>query len=636
MSEIMATVALGDPPAWAVLERRLFDVLDDAWRVFSAKYTEADGRLIYRGKLAGRDGADDFYEPFFNWPTLYALGGADDLLAASKRHWSGVTAQLTEAGFLIDEYERGYDWFHQGESLLLFYGICAADPDDKEFQERALRFADLYLPGGPNYDPATNTITAPHNGAGGPRPGLGDGWSSYTDQPSMQRYGLPLHFVPGVSTWDDLRDPGNAGRMGAAMRDRMGIGDVAVNLAATALVANAWLYDHDSAKSEWIRRYVGGWMERAAANGGLVPDNVGPHGLVGELHDGRWFGGHYGWTWPHGLHSVGAASLVAGTSMALVTGDQSGLALTRSALDAVYRHRIRGRLRDVDSSLRSNWLQRVGGGADVETVLVPYRFGQDGWFDYTPIQTALPAWIWYVSRQDDDWARLVDARDEDGIDWRGVLSFRDKEEAGHEQPWIAYLSGDNADYPERALLMAMGQVNHRLALMDTDHADLATVHIHHWQNLNPVVTEVLTQLTTGAPQVLYNGGLRSACVTYADRDRGRPGLPPDVAALVAEIGRRGCTMELVNLSPSETRRLSVAGGAYGEHLIEAVRYDVDVSGYPGAVGSYASPAHSVRTESAFPGDVEVNLTLPPRTRVRLELDLSLRARTPGHRSRTTG
>jgi hypothetical protein len=30
--------------------------------------------------LASRDGADDFYEPFFNWPMLYLLGGADDLL----------------------------------------------------------------------------------------------------------------------------------------------------------------------------------------------------------------------------------------------------------------------------------------------------------------------------------------------------------------------------------------------------------------------------------------------------------------------------------------------------------------------------------------------------------------------------
>jgi hypothetical protein len=631
MGDIVATTALDGPPAWAVLERRLFDALDGAWRVFSAKYTEDDGRLIYRGKLAGRDGADDFYEPFFNWPTLYALGGSDDVLAASKRHWSGVTNQLTEAGFVVDEYERGYDWFHQGESLLFFYGICAADPNDTVFRDRALRFADLYLPGGPNYDPATNTITAPHNGAGGPRPGLGDGWSSYrADQPSMRPYGLPVHYVPGVSNWDDLRDPDNAARMGAAMRDRMGAGDVAVNLAATALVANAWLYDHDSEKSGWIERYVGGWMDRAALNDGLIPDNVGPHGVVGELHDGRWFGGHYGWTWPHGLHSVGAAALVAGTAMTLVTGDQAGLDLARTAVDTVYRHRKRARVRDVESSLKSSWLQRLGAAADVETVLVPYRFGQAGWFDYTPIQTALSAWLWHTSRRDDDWARLMAPRDEDGVDWRTVRAFRDKEEAGHEQPWVAYLSGDNPDYPERALLMAMGQVNRRLALIDTDHADLATVHIHHWQQLNPVVTEVLTQLTTGAPQVLYNGGLRSACVTYADQDRRRPGLPPDVAALVTEVGARGCVVELANLSPGETRKLSVIGGAFGEHRIDSVRYDSDVSGYPGQPSAYVAPPQATRMDLTAPADSALRVTLPPLTRVRLELAMSLRACSPAH------
>ena len=45
-----------------------------------------------------------------------------------------------------------------------------------------------------------------------------------------------------------------------------------------------------------------------------------------------------------------------------------------------------------------------------------------------------------------------------------------------------------------------------------------------------VVTEVLTQLTWGAPQVVYNGGIAQARLRYYDADRGRPGLPPDVAA----------------------------------------------------------------------------------------------------------
>jgi hypothetical protein len=40
----------------------------------------------------------------------------------------GLVAQLTELGMYRDEFEVGYDWFHQGESLLSFYFLTMADP----------------------------------------------------------------------------------------------------------------------------------------------------------------------------------------------------------------------------------------------------------------------------------------------------------------------------------------------------------------------------------------------------------------------------------------------------------------------------------------------------------------------------
>jgi hypothetical protein len=40
-----------------------------------------------------------------------------------------MTAQLTRLGMPKAEYARGYDWFHQGESLLLLYFLIMADPD---------------------------------------------------------------------------------------------------------------------------------------------------------------------------------------------------------------------------------------------------------------------------------------------------------------------------------------------------------------------------------------------------------------------------------------------------------------------------------------------------------------------------
>ncbi|GMA92832.1 hypothetical protein [Homoserinibacter gongjuensis] len=163
MTRLRASEPLRELPRWAVLERTLFDLLEEGWREFERRFCELDGRLRYGGRMHGRDGVDDFYEPFFNWPALYRLGGSDELLAAAKHHWEGVTLQLTEFGFVADEYEVGYDWFHQAESLGLLLGICAADPADAVFRDRARRFAGYYLPGSPtgNYDAATRTIVAP-------------------------------------------------------------------------------------------------------------------------------------------------------------------------------------------------------------------------------------------------------------------------------------------------------------------------------------------------------------------------------------------------------------------------------------------------------------------------------------------
>ena len=75
MLAIEATLPLVQPPAWAVLERQLIKTMEDAVHPFLEKYTHPDGRLIWRDGLRHyRDGADDFYERFYNWPLLYLLG----------------------------------------------------------------------------------------------------------------------------------------------------------------------------------------------------------------------------------------------------------------------------------------------------------------------------------------------------------------------------------------------------------------------------------------------------------------------------------------------------------------------------------------------------------------------------------
>src|SRR2546422_355712 len=84
MATVQATVPCVAPPGWAVLERRLLEVMDRAVYPFLDKYTRHDGTLIWREAMPdswqSRDGADDFYESFYNWPLLYLLGGGDHLL----------------------------------------------------------------------------------------------------------------------------------------------------------------------------------------------------------------------------------------------------------------------------------------------------------------------------------------------------------------------------------------------------------------------------------------------------------------------------------------------------------------------------------------------------------------------------
>ncbi len=124
-----------------------------------------------------------------------------------------------------------------------------------------------------------------------------------------------------------------------------------------------------------------------------------------------------------------------------------------------------------------------------------------------------------------------------------------------------------------------GQVCRRLEQIRQDKADLTQVNIHHWQQLNPLLTEALVQLTLGAPQIIYNGGLLMCSVRYYAAQSCRPGLPPDVAALVEKIGPRNVTIQMINLNLFESRQVLFQAGGIGEHQFEAVRYNQHLSSY---------------------------------------------------------
>jgi hypothetical protein len=629
---IEATIPVDNPPSWAVWERALFAAMDAAVAPFLAKYTRPDGTLIFRDDWPnGRDGADDLYESMYNWPLLYLLGGGDHLLDLAHRQWDAITRQATAYGLVEREYERGYDQFHQGESYIAFYFLCLADPTNPTLLARARRFVEFYTgddPAAPNYDPEHRIIRAPHNGSAGPRPGIGDGEPSYRWSPGMAIYGLPFADIPGIAGYDDLRDPDNARRMGEAMRERMGRGDVAANLAVTSLVANAYLLTGDERYRRWTLDYTDAWMARARENGGLLPDNVGLSGGVGEYLGGRWYGGLYGWTWPHGFYNIGMAALIAGANAFLLSRDPAYLDLPRALIDQIWE---RGEWRAVEPSQMSlghHWAHLLDGR---ETAyLVPYRHGDGGWFDYQPLHPAFPMALWALSMAEDDRERVARLDAPDAPSWTAVRSFRTKEENGHEQPWFRFLAGDLPDYPEALLRATYAQVCRRLALIRADAADLLTVNIHHWQELNPILTEALVQLTLGAPQHIYNGGLLHARVRYWDDERRRPGLPPDVAALVETLEESRTVLQLVNLSPLDARTVIVTAGTFGEGRFGTARYSARTSDYPGPQRTYAAPPLATTWRDCAVTGPALRVVLPPATTITLDLPTARYANMPSY------
>jgi hypothetical protein len=363
----------------------------------------------------------------------------------------------------------------------------------------------------------------------------------------------------------------------------------------------------------------------------MLPDNVSPDGDVGGLHEGRWFGGHYGWTWPHGLHSVGMSALIGGLNAAFVSGDDSHLDVTRTMLDEVLEHAITASVEETPFSLRGGWLTRYGADASKPALLVPHRHGRAGWFDYGPMQLDLPMWLWWWSRDPRDLERLRRVIDGMPETDEPVKPFRDKVEAGHEAPWFAFLQGELPDYPERALSMALGQVARRVAVMESEALDPATVHLHFWQRVNPVVTEVLGQLITGTPQTLYNGGLPFAAVAYDDVERGRPGLPPDVAALVTRLDEDRIELELVNLSTTRARRVAVRPSRFGEERLAAVASRGERGGvHPGPSTAYGSTPGTPFVDETMLDETSVIVDLPPAHRAQLTLVTARTGDRPHH------
>lgn len=589
----MATITaprVAPPPAWALSQRNLIAAMEAAAPLFQERYTRPNGSFIWRQTWPGMDGSDDGYESYHNWPLLYALGGSRDVYERSRFLWEAVTRQFTEYGQIWREFDAYYDWMHHGESSLFFYYFGFADPANPRDRGRARRFARMYTgddPTAPNYDPEHRMMRSPITGSRGPR--FENAWEDWaTHRAVLAGYPAPFEDIPGVegsvADWTDDRVYAEILRL---LNERQMRGDVPLNLAATSLATHAYMLTGEEPFRRWALDYLEAWAERIAANGGLCPDNVGPSGEIGELMGGKWWGGYYGWRWPHGLMTVLQPLTIAAMNALLLTGDARYLDIPRGQLD-----RMLDLARPEDGRL-----------------LVPHRHTDAGWTAYRPLAPELPLQLWFASEDERDRDRVEHLRTHGG-DWREVAPGRGKSDDIHIAPWYCYLRGELPEYPRMILDAQWAEVARRMGVMRRDDGDPEEWDVHHWQDINPVHTEALVQLTLGGPQVIYHGGLLHTRLRYFDAEARRPGLPPDIGALVTELDANGLRVSLANASPLHERRVVLQAGAFGEHAFTAVAEASDETSRP------------------LPGDDRhLELVLPPGAHA----DLRLRMRRYAHR-----
>jgi hypothetical protein len=533
--------------------------MDRAALPFVAHSTRSDGTLDWRTEWTSMDGTDNGYEAFLSFPLFYILGGGEHINQIGRKEWDAITWQFENYGTVEREFVTGFDWFHASESYTYLYYLAMSDPDHHIDRTRALRYAAMYTgedPLAPNWDAEKRMIRAPLNGSKGPRFVTTQADWDY-HRPILAEYLAPYEDIPGHDASDplfkvDWTDAETFAKVLDQINRRMTRGDVPLNLSATSMVTNAYLHSGEEKYKQWVLDYLQAWVERTENNNGITPDNIGPSGATGELMDGKWWGGYYGWRWPHGARNIVEPALVAGSCALLMTGDASYLDLARSQMDMLWAQR-----RQEDGVFK-----------------VPARHGDQGWFDFRAPDPFLYIHLYYLSQSDQDLARLneVFPNRENFI---GLPPDWGAGKAGICPPkaWFAFTEGNNPGYTDQVFESTHSSICRALDRLESDNTDPELRECYHFQNMNPVLPEALIQMAMGTPAAIYNGGLLQAHVRYFDPQQRRPGLPEHIAALVEKVSADAAELTLVNTDPVEGHSVLIQAGSFAEHEFTTVQLE---------------------------------------------------------------
>ena len=513
-------------PHWALLQRQLLAALPEAVEAFHARYFDERGYLLCYPRWGALDGPDDAAENVTGWTELYALGGPERLLDLYRHGIEGHMRQYTEArtaecplgrdGMYYREFPTSFDSVHNAEGFHGLFQQGLAEPWDPAYRARMRRYAGLYLgedAGAPNYDPERRLIRSVMTGSRGPvlRTTTPVDWGG--DPFECEGRFTPLRWH---RTWDDYV------RHFTPYRDVAG--DTPCNLIVTTIVLNAYLCTGERKYRDWIVDYADAWVERTRRNGGVIPSHVGLDGAIGGAA-GRWWGAVYGWD--HRAFFRTLAPYGFGNAL-LVSGDQRYVDVWRGVIDAV-----NAQAREIDGALQ-----------------YPQKHGADGWYEYSPQpydHGALEVFYWSMRERDRALARRAGG-------------------------WASYLCGGAPDYPVSALQGELEATRERMQLMREDRTTPDTRLSESPNGMNPGAgIWRLVELMLGGLPSRHIGAAWHTRLRYFDPDRGRAGIPEDVASLVDSMSEDEVSVTLVNVSPVRRHALVMQAGAYAEHQFTAAQ-----------------------------------------------------------------
>lgn len=604
-------------PDWAISQRSLFERLNAGAEEFVARYTRTDGSLIWREEWPGMDGSDDPYEGFQYLALLYALGGSEKVDQLARRMWDAITWQWSQYGQIDREFDGYYDWMHHGEANLYHYFFGLTKPESVVERGRADRFARMYTGEDPlaeNYDPELKLIRAPQAGSRGPRfqvtkedlgthRGVLDGYHA----PFEDMTTSPFEEGKRMCDWSDPEVFEEVVRL---MNQRTTKGDVPLNMNASGQMTHAFMYSGDDSLKKWVLEYMAVWQKRAKANGGIMPDNVGLNGEVGEYLDGKWWGGHYGWRWPHGFFTIIEPIINTSINAYLLTGDVGHVEMAREQLDINF---------NLGKQIEGIWQ-------------TPNKHFDSGWADYRPANPVHAIHLWARTLDEDDKQRVERTRG--NLDWKTVTiaekPFSVKHYNSNTLPWYEFINGTLPNYPQELLAANHKLIDQQLTRLRSHDGDprnwpdvdqimdypnslsmqVDGYAIHAWQEFNPVYFESLIQLMLGAPAHISHGGLQHSTIRYFDADLKRCGVPEDVAAMVHKITKTSVSVDLANTGSKE-RRVVIQAGAFQEH-------------------SFTSVSETGADASVVITGTWVQITLPPESHVAIELGMNRYCNQPSY------